>query len=97
MKSVTNAGKPRFMAISPNAVLKNQMAAIYERCDPVAGVTIPTIMSALNVCASYAADIRRGRRRPHARHREKLGSLVNLENLALYPQSVATTRRQCGR
>jgi hypothetical protein len=44
----------------------------------LAGVTIPTIMSALNVCASYAADIRRGRRRPHARHWEKLAALVGV-------------------
>lgn len=43
----------------------------------LAGVTIPTIMSALNVCASYAADIRRGRRRPHARHWETLARLVD--------------------
>jgi hypothetical protein len=43
----------------------------------LAGVTIPTIMSALNVCASYAADIRTGRRRPHQRHWEKLASLTN--------------------
>jgi len=42
----------------------------------LAGLTIPTIMSALNVCASYAADIRRGRRRPHQRHWEKLARLV---------------------
>jgi CRISPR-associated endonuclease Cas1 len=42
----------------------------------LAGVTIPTIMSALNVCASYAADIRRGRRRPHPRHWEKLFQLT---------------------
>jgi len=41
----------------------------------LAGVTIPTIMSALNVCASYAADIRRGKRRPHARHWETLAEL----------------------
>jgi CRISPR-associated endonuclease Cas1 len=42
----------------------------------LAGVTIPTIMSALNVCASYAADIRRGRRRPHARHWATLARLI---------------------
>jgi hypothetical protein len=42
----------------------------------LAGMTIPTIMSALNVCASYAADIRRGKRRPHARHWERLARLV---------------------
>jgi len=42
----------------------------------LAGVTIPTIMSALNVCASYAANIRRGRRRPHARHWEILARLT---------------------
>jgi hypothetical protein len=39
-------------------------------------VTIPAIMSALNVCESYAADIRRGRRCPNARHWEKLAELV---------------------
>jgi CRISPR-associated endonuclease Cas1 len=43
----------------------------------LAGVTIPTIMSALNICASYAADIRRGRRRPHPRHWETLSKLVD--------------------
>jgi uncharacterized Zn finger protein (UPF0148 family) len=42
----------------------------------LAGMTIPAIMSALNVCASYAADIRRGKRRPHARHWERLARLV---------------------
>jgi CRISPR-associated endonuclease Cas1 len=42
----------------------------------LAGITIPTIMSALNVCASYAADIRRGKRRPHARHWVALARLV---------------------
>jgi CRISPR-associated endonuclease Cas1 len=46
----------------------------------LADVTIPTIMSALNVCASYAADIRRGRRRPHARHWETLARLMNLRS-----------------
>jgi hypothetical protein len=40
------------------------------------GVTISAIMSALNVCASYAADIRRGRRRPHARHWHTLREIV---------------------
>jgi hypothetical protein len=44
----------------------------------LAGMTIPTIMSALNVCASYAADIRRGRRHPHARHWERLAALVEV-------------------
>ena len=44
----------------------------------LAGVTIPTIMSALNVCASYAADIRRGRRRPHPRHWEILAQLTGV-------------------
>jgi len=43
----------------------------------LAGMTIPTIMSALNVCASYAADIRRGRRKPHARHWVTLACLVD--------------------
>jgi len=44
----------------------------------LAGVTIPTIMSALNVCASYAADIRRSRRVPHPRHWERLASLAKV-------------------
>ena len=42
----------------------------------LSGVTIPVIMSALNVCASYAADIRAGRRLPHARHWGTLAELV---------------------
>jgi CRISPR-associated endonuclease Cas1 len=46
----------------------------------LAGLTIPTIMSGLNVCASYAADIRRGRRRPHTRHWEKLAELVRFQS-----------------
>jgi CRISPR-associated protein Cas1 len=45
----------------------------------LAGITIPTIMSALNVCASYAVDIRRGRRRPHPRHWQTLARLVGFE------------------
>ena len=44
----------------------------------LARVTIPTLMSALNVCASYAADIRRGRRWPHPRHWESLLKLVHV-------------------
>jgi CRISPR-associated endonuclease Cas1 len=44
----------------------------------LAHVTVSTIMSALNVCASYAADIRRGRRRPHPRHWEKVARLVGV-------------------
>jgi CRISPR-associated endonuclease Cas1 len=47
----------------------------------LAGVTIPTIMSALNVCASYAADIRGGRRRPHPRHWRGLAELVGFSPL----------------
>jgi len=45
------------------------------------GVKIPVIMSALNVCASYAADIRRGKRRPHARH---WGTLAQLTGVLQY-------------
>jgi CRISPR-associated endonuclease Cas1 len=44
----------------------------------LSGVTIPAIMSALNVCESYAADIRRGRRRPHPRHWQTLGKIVGV-------------------
>jgi uncharacterized Zn finger protein (UPF0148 family) len=44
----------------------------------LSGVTIPAIMSALNVCESYAADIRRGRRQPHARHWETLVKLAEV-------------------
>jgi hypothetical protein len=39
-------------------------------------LTIPVLMKALNVCKSYAADIRAGRRRPHPRHWETLATLV---------------------
>jgi hypothetical protein len=41
----------------------------------LSNLTVSVIMSALNVCESYAADIRRGRRRPHARHWETLARL----------------------
>jgi hypothetical protein len=42
----------------------------------LAGMTVSTIMSALNVCESYAADIRAGKRRPHARHWRTLARLA---------------------
>jgi CRISPR-associated protein Cas1 len=38
--------------------------------------TISAISSALDVCQSYAADIRAGRRRPHPRHWRVLAALV---------------------
>jgi hypothetical protein len=64
-------------------------------------LTIPTIMSALNVCASYAADIRRGRRRPHARHWGTLGSLVGIlrDEREITPQTaplISATKNQSG-
>jgi len=42
----------------------------------LANVAVSVLMSALSVCESYAADIRRGRRRPHARHWDKLARLI---------------------
>jgi uncharacterized Zn finger protein (UPF0148 family) len=39
-------------------------------------LTVQTIMTALNVCKSYAGNIRVGRRRPHPRHWERLAQLV---------------------
>ena len=41
-------------------------------------LSISAIAAALGVSWSYAADIRRGRRRPHARHWSILAKLVNL-------------------
>jgi CRISPR-associated endonuclease Cas1 len=41
-------------------------------------VSISAIATALSVSWSYAADIRRGKRRPHARHWETLGGLVGV-------------------
>jgi len=44
----------------------------------LASVTIADIAAALGVCEAYAADIRSGRRRPHPRHWEVLGELVQV-------------------
>jgi CRISPR-associated endonuclease Cas1 len=44
----------------------------------LAGVTISLISMTLGVCESYAADIRAGRYRPHARHWKKLAELVKV-------------------
>jgi len=47
----------------------------------LAKISISAIASALGVSWSYAADIRRGRRRPHPRHWEKLAKLVGLSGI----------------
>ena len=48
-----------------------------EKIQPrLPSVKLSELMSSLRVCASYAADIRRGKRRPHARHWEALAQLV---------------------
>jgi CRISPR-associated endonuclease Cas1 len=44
----------------------------------LAKATLSQIASAIGVSIPYASDIRRGRRKPHARHWEKLGRLVGL-------------------
>lgn len=44
----------------------------------LSSVPISVLSSALGVCESYAADIRAGRRRPHARHWEALARLAGL-------------------
>jgi len=41
-------------------------------------VSLRSLMLALNICESYAANIRVGRRRPHARHWAKLAELALL-------------------
>jgi len=53
---------------------------IYERkIQPrLSKVLISAIATALGVSWSYAADIRRGRRRPHARHWEKLARIADV-------------------
>jgi len=55
---------------------------IYERkIQPrLSKVSISAIATALGVSWSYAADIRRGKRRPHARHWEKLAELVGAQH-----------------
>ncbi len=48
-----------------------------EKIQPrLAGVTVSAISSALGISKPYATDIRRGRRRPHARHWATLARLV---------------------
>ncbi len=44
----------------------------------LAGIANSAIASALGVSLYYAADIRRGRRRPHPRHWQALAKLVGL-------------------
>jgi CRISPR-associated endonuclease Cas1 len=41
-------------------------------------VSLRSLMLALNICESYAANIRAGRRRPHPRHWEKLGRIAGV-------------------
>jgi hypothetical protein len=75
-ESATLVGQSR-ISIGLHTVKKISDEVYRNEIQPrLAGVTIPTIMSALNVCASYAANIRRGKRRPHARHWEKLARLI---------------------
>jgi hypothetical protein len=50
-----------------------------EKIQPrLAATTISALSSALGVSASYAADIRAGRRRPHPRHWQALAELVSI-------------------
>jgi CRISPR-associated endonuclease Cas1 len=52
-----------------------------EKIQPrLATITISAISSALGVSESYAADIRAGRHRPHARHWEILAKLSGVSN-----------------
>jgi hypothetical protein len=44
----------------------------------LSAITIPALMSALNVSKPYAADIRAGRRQPHPRHWLILARLVDV-------------------
>jgi CRISPR-associated endonuclease Cas1 len=53
--------------------------AYREKIQPrLAEVTVPAITKALGISGPYATDIRAGRRRPHARHWEKLARLVGV-------------------
>jgi CRISPR-associated endonuclease Cas1 len=50
-----------------------------EKIQPkLALITISHIASVIGVCESYAADIRKGRYRPHPRHWQKLANLVGV-------------------
>ena len=52
-----------------------------EKIQPrLSGIKLSELMSIMHVCASYAADIRRGKRRPHPRHWGKLGQLVERQS-----------------
>lgn len=44
----------------------------------LSGITIPALMSALNISKSYAADIRAGRRQPHPRHWPTLARIAGI-------------------
>jgi len=52
-----------------------------EICPRLSKVSISSIATALSVSWSYAADIRRGKGRPHARHWERLAELAGLSRL----------------
>ncbi len=56
----------------------NEGAYLREVHPKLAAVPIATVASALEVSVPYAADIRKGRRRPHQRHWLALAELVNI-------------------
>jgi len=50
-----------------------------EKIQPgLAGITVPTISSALGISEPYAAQIRAGRYLPHPRHWQSLARLVGI-------------------
>jgi CRISPR-associated endonuclease Cas1 len=54
-----------------------------QRIQPrLSGITIPALMSALDVSKPYATDIRAGRRKPHPRHWLNLARLVSVTSTA---------------
>jgi CRISPR-associated endonuclease Cas1 len=55
-----------------------------ERIQPrLSGITIPALMSALDVSKPYAADIRAGRRQPHQRHWVTLARMARVSGREL--------------
>jgi CRISPR-associated endonuclease Cas1 len=63
---------------TPQPAMPDEGTYIREIQPRLASIPISKIAATLGVCESYAADIRSGRRRPHPRHWEALGRLVDV-------------------
>ena len=64
---------------SPRSEWPDENTYVQEIQPRLNTVTISRLASTLNVCESYAADIRAGRRRPHQRHWQVLANLVAVD------------------